>query len=319
MANLKEEFVEKYSTLVAPTDFIHSCIECCGPKNHTSLGRFDAAQFFKAACVERGIAKMKQLLQRIRFQTGKDAVAIKRFGRSDCDLCAATKRPNSQIDVIPFGLIASVFEIIKHDASFTIGARDVRARHVGWPMGGSFSEPATLCDLNDCVRLFFLRSKWKKKCHWYHRDFATQQLLFGMQHVDDCLLCLHSLCTECLMNGITALFPQDVGMSLEAEGVAIRFLHSVVNVAWPGQPVVTPYFPNTEFAIGIEPSQKFCRLGKYFCAEITTKFALRFYLYGQLLSIDRITLSHLHHAWPVFLLVLSEVYCSGLKNGSAQF
>ena len=67
--------------------------------------------------------------------------------------------------VVLEGVLASstgftfALEVIKKDTYFTMGPSNVVSRNVGWPMGGSFSEPATLIDLQHCVKVLYQSKK----------------------------------------------------------------------------------------------------------------------------------------------------------------
>ena len=61
-------------------------------------------------------------------------------------------------------------------------------RKVGWPMGGSFSEAATLIDLGTDVRNVHKNARRQKLCGWYHKGIPLDKLIMGLTHVDDSIL-----------------------------------------------------------------------------------------------------------------------------------
>jgi hypothetical protein len=68
-------------------------------------------------------------------------------------------------------------------------------------------------------------------------------------HVDDSLWLSRALCTTCLVAIATAVWPKDVGLSVEAVGDAFTFLHCDVQVRPEGLYLV-PRTANEEYAKG---------------------------------------------------------------------
>ncbi len=72
-------------------------------------------------------------------------------------------------------------------------------------------------------------------------------------HVDDSLWLSRAVCTACLVAIATAVWPKDVGLSVEAVGDAFTFLHCDVRVNPEGL-YLAPRTPNEEYARGSSAS-----------------------------------------------------------------
>eukprot|EP00969_Alexandrium_andersonii_P000636 27270-Alexandrium_andersonii.AAC.1 len=112
--------------------------------------RVDAAQFFKAANLQRGRHHAHMLLQHIRRSKGADALRLLRPTKAQGKLVRAAAGSASRA-VITFKEIENAFLYATHDTEMVLGTTTV-ALQGGWPTGGSLSEPATLVDLGRHVR-----------------------------------------------------------------------------------------------------------------------------------------------------------------------
>ena len=103
-------------------------------------------------------------------------------------------------------------------------------RVAGWPMGGSFSEPATLVDLGEDIFSLYDEDQDANISGWRITGFSLDELVQALQHVDDAFLLSLVWCTDCLYKGVLMVWPQDVGVKLEEFGPMVRFLQSTVHV-----------------------------------------------------------------------------------------
>eukprot|EP00969_Alexandrium_andersonii_P334489 14781897-Alexandrium_andersonii.AAC.1 len=70
-------------------------------------------------------------------------------------------------------------------------------RSTGWPMGGSHSEPATLVDSGAFVHKLHTSPKTRAETGVDVDSLPVDQLLAGLQHVDDLLVCSRVWCEDC--------------------------------------------------------------------------------------------------------------------------
>eukprot|EP00969_Alexandrium_andersonii_P298731 13206071-Alexandrium_andersonii.AAC.1 len=71
-------------------------------------------------------------------------------------------------------------------------------RLTGWPMGGSHSEPATLIDSSFFVDRLHRDHAALAQAGLQYGDLHAEQILAGMQHVDDLLVASCIFCDSCL-------------------------------------------------------------------------------------------------------------------------
>ena len=235
----------------------------CGKKktHELSLIKIDAAQFFKAASLKRGLQRVRDLLDRVSKEKGFDAIAVQKSNKSGAVLCKSTRCSDQSFRVVTFSCIRDTLEFIYRDRYFTVGSK-VLKRHSGWPMGGSFSEPGTLVDLNEELRLVHQNVDKLKEVGWFFQGWKLENLVTGLMHVDDAVVFSKIFCHDCLETGMKKLWPEGVGISLEEVGPTVRMLHSYIHVI--GDTVqIRPFNPNTSFALGFCSEQKTARLGPY--------------------------------------------------------
>ena len=269
---------------------------------------------------------MGQLLERAEKQTGLAAVAIPKSSNVQAQFVPITKASNENFDVVAFETIKQTLQILKHDAIFRLG--DVALyRREGWPMGGSFSEPATLVDLGAEVLKLYRSYRVQAAVGWVHDDVDVEQLLCGLCHVDDALLTSLILCSGCLLRGIQALYPSDVGVSLEEEGEVLKFLQAVVDCTDYQNPRIFPYMANVEFSLGLALHQNHCRIGKFLHPTITPFSAFKVFVTGQLLSHNHIFKYQGHIFLLHLFILLAEFFrlnypdawlCKAIKSVSVR-
>ena len=139
---------------------------CGRPKSRMLQAvQLDAAQFFKAASVERGTRRVHDMLSRITDNTGKDAVAVYRLPQAKGYLCPSTKKTSTNIQVISFRDIRSALLPNGRDHRFLVGNSEVKRRGC-WPMGASLSEPCTMCDINHDVWHCTTKLRQARRCGW---------------------------------------------------------------------------------------------------------------------------------------------------------
>ena len=74
--------------------------------------KVDAAQFFKAASIERGIARVHALLKRVSNKHLCNAVAIPNNKHADGYFCQTATRKSNSHKVISLACIKKTFEIL---------------------------------------------------------------------------------------------------------------------------------------------------------------------------------------------------------------
>ena len=173
-------------------------------------------------------------------------------------------------------------------------------------MGGALSEPGTLVDLQECIRLLYTHPDMLKEIGWKHRDFTVNQIVQGITHVDDSLVISKVLCHDCLYEGCCRLFPKDVGTSLEETGPYMRFLNSWLIVGDESIHVL-PFSPNVRFALHLDDKQKVARLGDFNKSIAFTYRMLRQFMVSQILTYDGITNGHDPDAMAFVIILVSEI------------
>ena len=68
-------------------------------------------------------------------------------------------------------------------------------------MGGSFSEPATLIDIGEEIRRLYTYTYVAQRAGLHYEGLTTQEVVQGIQHVDDSLVLSKILCQNCLLKG----------------------------------------------------------------------------------------------------------------------
>ena len=121
-------------------------------------------------------------------------------------------------------------------------------------MGGSFSEPGTLVDLSEEIRLLDASSEKLVEVGWNFKGWKLDHLVSGLMHVDDAAVFSRIFCPRCLEQGMKRLRPQDVGISLGEIGPTVRMLHSHIHITVLNVHI-RPYNPNTSFALGFSLEQ----------------------------------------------------------------
>ena len=117
--------------------------------------------------------------------------------------------------------------------------------------GGSMSEPGTLVDLSENLRLAHDNQEKLKEYGWDFGNRPIHQVVAGCMHVDDSVIFSKVMCKHCIIQGMRKLWPTDVGLELEEEGPMVRFLHSIISIH-AQRIYVFPHNPNISFAFDIE-------------------------------------------------------------------
>jgi hypothetical protein len=95
------EIRRRIAVLSLPDQFRNVC-PCGRQKQRFVAIRVDAAQFFKAASVPRGIQRCKNFLAHLTARTKLDAVAVKRTKKSSGFLVKTSKRKDNLHTTVPF-------------------------------------------------------------------------------------------------------------------------------------------------------------------------------------------------------------------------
>ena len=95
MVDLKHVLVQRLKTLRQPPQFSNVCP--CGKQKSAprTLVKVDAAQFFKAADLTRGLSRITMLLNKVERELGYDAVAVRRSAKCVGFLCNKQRTSNS--------------------------------------------------------------------------------------------------------------------------------------------------------------------------------------------------------------------------------
>ena len=203
------------------------CAFCKSSKDITTIVKVDASQFFKAAELSRGLTRIQELLERVRNTTKNNAIAVCRFSRDSSFLCRSIRKSDYRFSVVSFERIVQALNVVWQDRYFSVGQSVLRRRE-GWPMGGSLSEPGTLVDMSETVRLLNVQPEYAKSLGWSYKNFRFSQLLAGVQHVDDVFLMSNCICVDCIFRFLEKTFPADIGLTLEEQGPLVRFLQGFV-------------------------------------------------------------------------------------------
>ena len=226
-SKISEEVAVRLDMLINDPRY-KDCCPCGRSKSHcVSFVRVDAAQFFKNASTTRGIRRTRAFLNRLEDTTGFSGVAVRKSLRASGNLSNGANITKRTHTFCSFDNIYCGIQYAAADTLFTVGDT-VLDRVRGWPMGGSFSEPATLIDLNhDILKLQYSGSK-QREVGWDLDGFSPNQLVAGWLYVDDALVGSKIYCSQCPFEGIQRLWPSDVGTTLEESGHDVTFLQARV-------------------------------------------------------------------------------------------
>ena len=178
--------------------------------------------------------------------------------------------------------------LVYKDSFFMLGDQVLRRKR-GWPMGGPLSEPGTLVDLSEDLRLLDADSERLRDLGWHFEGKCLQDVVSGLMHVDDNIVFSAMLCRDCLAKGMQRMWPADVGIEVEGLGPTLRFLSSVVHVH--GYAVsVFPHNPNLGFAVDLLqcPLQKIARLGPFISFKVSSYAHLKAFVLWQVIGFDHI-------------------------------
>ena len=167
-------------------------------------------------------------------------------------------------------------------------------------MGGSFSEPSTLCDLGENTRRFYTDQRVAQRIGWILEPYRSEQLVAGIQHVDDCWLSSGVFCTQCLEHGLRALWPHDVGVECEESGRKVRFLATCIEISQAQEFIITPFNPNADYAHGRAVEPKVSRLVAFVDQQQSDKRTLKQFVIGQILQYNAIVAGDATHTREAF-------------------
>ncbi len=86
---------------------------------------------------------------------------------------------------------------------------------LGYPMCGSLSEPATVCDSSTNVNKLHECAQTQRRFNLDCDGLPAEQVLAGMQHVDDVLVISWILWLGCIRRLLSRLFPRDLALEEE--------------------------------------------------------------------------------------------------------
>ena len=147
------------------------------------------------------------------------------------------------------------------------------------------SSPCTSLDLETAIVSYYNNPAVAKATGWVLEDMDPQDLIQGILHVDDSICMSKVFCTDCLFRGVQALWPKDVGVSLEAEGARIPFLHVELQVGTEREPSpvrAVPLSHNRGFARGEAAHPAFAKLSPYVGAPVSVQRHLAAYTWCRL-------------------------------------
>ena len=186
-------------------------------------------------------------LTEFKRKTGFDASAVKKAARVDGRWCRSTKRSDNTCHVLGMCDIKSALHFISKQRYFTVGSLVMKGR------GGS-SEPGTLVDLSEELRIIHQSRGALHNAGWLVGVLSLEETVTGVMQVDDTLVLSTIFCTACLERGMRKVWPPDVGISLEEVGPTVCMLQCHVHVPVIGDQVhARPYNPNVYFALGVAP------------------------------------------------------------------
>ena len=188
---------------------------------------------------------------------------------------------------------------------FLVGT-EVIERLTGWPMGGSFSEPATLVDLGEAIRQLHEDVSVQRRVGWYFANTPIEKLVMGMLHVDDSLVGSCVYCHKCLFKGVESLWPPDVGTKLEEHGSRIRFLQADVHVLHGKQIEIYPASLNHLFANGSESQPTVSRRAHFVSRDVQDIFDLRCFLLAKVATFGQLAEGSFRRASSATTDFLSE-------------
>jgi len=122
-------------------------------------------------------------------------------------------------------------------------------------MGGHMSAAATSITIeHDISRVFFSDRNAAAAIGWKCDQFPTSQVIQGIVHVDDALICSKMLCSSCIEEGLLQCWPRDIGMEVEQRNPQLKFLHIAMTIRDEISMCPIDFFPsapNADFATGI--------------------------------------------------------------------
>ena len=300
---------------------IHKCIKtlrpdarytqtcpCGKPKpSKLTLCKIDADQFFKSSDPKRALSRSRALLDSIARTKGFDAIAVSKHQRGyGYFTMAASAHTKREFHVVKFRDIIAAMRYALADIYFAVGDCIIE-RLTGHPMGGSFSEPATLVDLGRSIKQFDKSAELQRRSGIHLTGYTPDQLRQGLLHVDDCLLASKVYCKDCLHRALKVIWPSDVGTSLEAAGFEIDFLTVLIHSYADGSYYITPLPKNVNFALSIDTHPAISRIPPYKGPAIHDYNDIKLLLFPHLLSYNRISLGFVGPAARCTALLLAEV------------
>jgi hypothetical protein len=245
-------------------------------------------------------------LESIAASSGKDSIAVSKFQRGFGYFAkAAAKETKKDFHVIRFCDIISAMRYCLSDRFFAVGEHIIE-RTTGHPMGGSFSEPATLVDLGRSIANFYASAEIQKEAEVFLPDVPAEAHLQGLLHVDDCLLSSHIWCCKCIVRALSRIWPRDVGTSLEMEGDTIDFLTVTLHIDPNGTFRIVPLVKNRLFALGFQVFPDVARIPPYRGPAYHSKQDLRLFLFPHILTFNRIAIGFIGPAAHAVALLIAE-------------
>ena len=276
---------ERFSKLTIVEKYKKLC-PCGRCKNNTlTIIRMDASSFFSNAHMQRGINHLHLLLQRIEKKTSCNAVQIDP-GKKCNGKFVRIKGPSHETNTLTFKEIKSAFQLAAKECHFLIGDMVVK-RHHGWPMGGSHSEPGTMIDVGQFVHMLYADKKTQAYSKLLVDRFEIDEILQGVQHVDDILLMSHIWCHTCIEDKIKAYFPNDMGFETEETGPKLRFLTTWISVKGC-QLLIEPYQPNFEFVLKAGKHKKVSRCPMFIDRQCTPTTMLRSFIFAHIFCYSKL-------------------------------
>ena len=259
----------------------------CGGRLHaaTTMVRMDAATFFKNADVQRGYACVEALLDRVGRRFHCDALALPARPCEKAFFWKSQERLASSHRCVLFHDVLEAVRFAQGDNLFMAGHAVFR-RLRGWPMGGSLSEPLTMCDTGEAV-LRMHGQRWEHELLPRAYVGNISAVIQGVQHVDDALLLSRMLCPTCLATVVKAAMPPEYGMEIEEQGPVLRFLDLCL---WSsGHAVhVQPYTPNIAYSMDEDSHPYVARFPAYMDSKATPHGLLRSLLQPRILVYNTI-------------------------------
>ena len=199
------------------------CKMCGETKARLCVCKIDAASFFTRCSRTRAVDTCRRVLRYLEHR-GCTGVAFHPESRQQDTVTGRRHLPNRTI--WSFALLARALDWLVLDCRFSVGDT-VFAQDEGLAQGSPLSPVLARFTLDVCHNKLYKSiglpadvRRFTKVC-----GRRAARWLAGKLHVDDALFWSRVLCQGCVAALIRAIWPADIGFSLESTGPTLTFLH----------------------------------------------------------------------------------------------